>query len=229
MKYYHSEFNPKERIQKVIEDYLKPSLEKENFKFLKSQNILKKSNDFFEYHISFFNNRYNHGNETVEFEVYINIMSSKYKKWEESFYNYYNKVGGTYIDGGPALGFKNWNDEFSEASWYSLVKNDNKKLINRLKENIQNVAIPYFNKFNKIDTAIEELIKNNKRKLNFFIIFDLFIINNDFDSALNYVKKNNEWFETELAKNDNDSDFGMNYKVSYLKRKKEYEKIKNKL
>lgn len=226
MKYYHSELNPKERIQKVIEDYLKPSLEKEDFKFLKSQNVLKKSNDFFEYHISFFNNRYNHGNETVEFQVHINIMSSKYKKWEKSFYSYENKVGDTYIDGGPALGFKNWNDEFSDACWYSLVKTDNEKLINRLKENIQNVAIPYFNKFDKIDTAIEELLKNNNDG-NFLLIFDLLIIEKKFDTAVTFFEKNNQWFETELSENDNDSYFGMNYKISYLKRKTEYEKIKN--
>lgn len=225
MKYYHSELNPKERILKVVEDYLKPFLEEEEFKFLKSQSMFKKNNDFFEYHISFFNNRYNHGNETVEFEIYINVHSSKYKKWKKKFYIYENKVGGTYVDGGPALGFKNWNDEFTEASWYSLVKNDNEKLLNRLKDNIKNVAIPYFNKFKSIDSAIEELLKKNNDS-NFLLIFDLFIIENNFDSAIIFFEKNNKWFESELAKKDDDSYFGMNYKVSYLKRKEEYEKIK---
>jgi hypothetical protein len=226
MKYYHSELNPKERILKVIEDYLKPFLEKEDFKFLKSQNMFKKNYDFFEYHISFYNNRYNHGNETVEFEIYINILSPKYKKWEKSFYGYENKIGGTYIDGGNANGFKNWSEEFLEANWYSLVENDNEKLINRIKENIQNVALPYFNKFKKIDSTIEELLKNNNDG-NFLLIFDLLIMENNFDSAITFFEKNNQWFESELAKKDDESYFGMNYKRNYLVRKKEYEKIKN--
>ena len=226
MKYYHSELNPKERILKVVEDYLKPFLEKEDFKFLKSQNMFKKNNDFFENHISFFNNRYNHGNETVEFEIYINILSPKYKKWEKSFYGYENKIGGTYIDGGNAGGFKNWSDEFLKVNWYSLVENDNEKLISRIKENIQNVAIPYFNKFKKIDSALEELLKNNNDG-NFLLIFDLLIIENNFDSAITFFEKNNQWFESELVKKDDDSYFGMNYKNNYLERKKEYEKIKN--
>lgn len=228
MKYYHSELKPKERILKVIKDYLNPFLEKENFKFLKSQNMFKKNNDFFEYHISFFNNRYNHGNETVEFEIYLNIHSLKYKKWEKSFYGYENKIGGTYIDGGNANGFKNWNHKFLEANWYSLVENDNEKLINCIKENIQNIAMPYFNKFKTRDSAIEELLKNNNDG-NFLLIFDLLIINSDFDTAVTFFEKNNLWFESELAKKNDDSYFGMNYKNNYLKRKEVYEKFKNSL
>ncbi len=228
MKVYYSDLNPKKRIQKVIEDYLKPLLDKEGFKFLKSQMIFKKSNEFFEYKISFFNNRYNQGNDSVEFEIYINIHSPKYKKWEKSYYNYDNKIGGTFINGGPAIGLKNWDNEFNEAGWYDLARKDNEKLLNRIKHNIQEIALPYFYKFNTIYSAIEELL-NNKNDSNFLMIFDLLIINVDFDSALKFFENNNQWFESELAKKDEESYFDLNYKTNYLLRKKEYEKIKNRV
>lgn len=92
-------------------------------------------------------------------------------------------------------------------------------------ENIQNVAILYFNKFITTDSAIEELLKR-KNDSNFLRIFDLLIINNNFDYAITFFENNNQWFESELTKNDDESYFDMNYKYNYLKRKKEYEKIK---
>ena len=64
---------------------------KDNFKFLKSQNRFKKNNDFFEYHISFYNNRYNHGNETVEFEGQLfnkSDLSEETLEWLE----WYNSI-----------------------------------------------------------------------------------------------------------------------------------------
>lgn len=226
MKKYFEELPPNERILKIIEDFFKPFFEKENFTFSKSQRRFKRKTGFFENHISLFNNRHNFGNESVDFQIYITIHSSEYYKWEKKFYLLEIKSPENAIDGEPCYAIKNWNKEYLDGTWYNFVDYDNQKIIDSIIKNFQNSAIPYFDNFSSLENGINYLIEK-KNNGNFLLIFDLLMINEDFDLAIEFFEKNNSWFEDELKNCSDESYFAWNYKKNYLLRKVKYNEIKN--
>ncbi|MBK7213673.1 MAG: hypothetical protein IPH88_10360 [Bacteroidales bacterium] len=226
MKYYFQDLPPKERISGFIENFLYPVFEKEGFVYSKSQERFKKKNPFFDFHVTFFKNRYNQMNEAhpiAEFEICINIHSPAYRKWEKQYYGFDIAKEGTYIDGGNASGCSNWDDTYMKNNWYSLSENDNDSLVTMLTKNFRNAALPYFSRFDSLESGIEELLKRPTDG-KFLRIFDLLILSNQIPKALDFFENNNSWFEEELKKNEEESYFAWNYREEYLLRKNEYEK-----
>lgn len=121
MKKYFDELPPNERILKIIDEFFKPYLEKEDFVYSKSQRAFKRKKGFFENRISFYNNRHDFGNQSVDFEIYITINSSEYYKWEKKFYSLSVKSSKNPIDGNRCFDLKNWNDVYLDGTWYNLV------------------------------------------------------------------------------------------------------------
>lgn len=103
---------------------------------------------------------------------------------------------------------------------------DNQKIVEAIINNIKNSALPYFENFDSLENGIRYLMQN-KNDGNFLKIFDLLLLNEEIDVAIDFFDHNNSWFEIELQANNDESFFGMNYKSEYLLRKNKCNELKN--
>lgn len=218
MNHLYSDLKPGNRIDKLFVDFILPSVEKHGFKYLKSKRQFKRKPDFFEHHISWRGRKYNEGNKSVQFDIFINTFSPQYRKWETEFYDL-EKNWGNSIDGTRVDYINGWDKEFYENGWYDLVKFDNDKVMKRILENIESAGFNFFNHYVDFDSAIEELKKHHVK--NFEIIVDFYLIQNKYMEAIDFFEKNNSWHEDRLRsdKYEFHTQFLDNRKEPYLKRK----------
>ena len=111
----YADLAPGERIDKLFVEFVFPVLERRGFKYLKSKREFKKKNDFFDFRISWYGRKYNEGNISVEFDVFITIFSPKYRKWETEFYRL-DKNWQNAIDGGRADYIDGWHKEYGKRA-----------------------------------------------------------------------------------------------------------------
>tara|TARA_R110002124_G_C8743987_1_gene497667 strand:+ start:57 stop:773 length:717 start_codon:yes stop_codon:yes gene_type:complete len=219
----YSELKPMERITKLFLEFTFPSLEKNGFKYLKSQQEFKKRNDFFQFVIHWYGRKYNEGNLSVEFDIVLHVISPKYRKWETKFYNL-EKNWERAIDGTRVDYIENWNKEFYYSGWYDLVKDDNDKVMRSINKNFETFGKEFFQHYETIDSAINKLKENPI--IHFESIIDFYIIQDKWEKANEFFEENKEWFEEQekLEGNNPNSQFCLNRKEPFELRK---EKIKN--
>ncbi|PCJ84822.1 MAG: hypothetical protein COA57_08480 [Flavobacteriales bacterium] len=150
MNELYSGLKPKERIDKVIFDKVKPPLEELGFKYLKSEPSFKRSVNNFIQEISFSTSKWNETDEHVAFDLYIEVVSKEYDEWCKL--NYPDQVNGNRIFGFrpqnlPEKSWKlpNWShfwDNRFYNGWYNLAEHDNKDLIESLLNDLHTIAIP---------------------------------------------------------------------------------------
>lgn len=214
---------PSDRIAKLMEEFVFPGLADKGFKYIKSGRQFKKKNDFFDFHVSWYSRKFNYSNSIVEFDIYINTFSSRYRKWEKVFYNleknWDNAIDGTRVDY-----IEGWDKEYYDNGWYNLVKYDNEALMKKVAENIISAGFAFFEKYASFNTAIEELKKHHIK--NFEIIVDLYVIQGKYKEAIEFFDSHNEWHEERLNSDQFEyyDQFLNNRKEPYLMRK---EKLKN--
>lgn len=221
--YLYDNLKPGIRIDTLMAEFLTPILEPEGFKYLKSKREFKKEGEFFDFHLSWNGRKYNEGNRSVEFDIFINSFSPKYRKWETEYYqldkNWGNTIDGTrvdYIDG--------WDKEFYTLGWYDLVKYDNIKLMEKIVENTKGAGFKFFQNYTSLDSAIEKLkespIKNLEK------IVDFYILQNKWKEAYDFFENNKQWYEEEekLEGHDPKSQLSMNRRQPFELRK---EKLKD--
>lgn len=223
VKHLYSDMKPGDRIAKLMVEFVFPQLEQKGFKYIKSTREFKKTNEFFDFHIGWYTRKFNHGNTIVEFDMYINLFSPKYRKWEMEFYNL-EKNWGSSIDGTRVDYIEGWSKEFYNQGWYDLVKYDNAAVMKKVSENVMTAGFNFFEKYSTFDTAINELKRYHVK--NFETIVDLYIIQDKYEEALDFFDKHNEWFEERLksVQFEYHAQFVDNRKELYLQRK---EKLKN--
>ncbi len=223
VNHLYPEMNPGERITRLLHEFLNPVLEPKGFVFIKSQRSFKKKNDFFEYHISWFTSKFNRGNLIVKFRLWLSVYSPRYRKWEKDFYNLETKSESS-IDGHEVEYIKNWNQDYSHLGSYDLVKHDNEAVMNKIIENLELVGLPYFENFDSLDSAIEELKKYPIA--NFEKIVDFFITQNKYEEAIDFFENNNGWHEEQKRTEGQypESPFSLNRSKPYESRR---EKLKN--
>lgn len=214
----YNNLKPGARIDTLMAEFLTPVLEPEGFRYLKSKREFKKKGEFFDFHLSWYGRKYNEGNRSVEFDIFINSFSPKYRKWETEYYqldkNWGNAIDGTrvdYIDG--------WDKEYYTLGWYDLVKFDNIKLMEKVVENTKGAGFNFFQNYTSLDSAIAKLkqypIANLEK------IVDFYILQDRWKEAYDFFESNKQWHEEEekLAGNDPNSQYSMNRKIPFEKRK----------
>lgn len=223
VNHLYAEMKPGDRIAKLMVEFVFPKLEQQGFKYIKSGRGFKKTNEFFDFHVSWSTRKFNYGNTIVEFDVAISVSSLKYRKWEKEFYNL-EKIWGDGFDGSSVDYIEGWDKEFYKQGWYNLVKYNNARLMNKVSENVMTAGFAYFEKYATIDSAIIELKKYPVG--NFEKIVDLYVIQDNYEEAIDFFDKHNKWFEERLKSDqfEYNSQFVNNRKEPYLKRK---EKLKN--
>lgn len=219
----YDDLKPGARIDKLLVEFLSPILEPEGFKYLKSKQEFKKKGEFFNFHLSWHGRKYNEGNRSVEFDIFINSSSPKYRKWEKEFYqldkNWGNAIDGTrvnYIDG--------WDKEYYDLGWYDLVKYDNVKLMEKIVENTESAGFNFFQNYTSLDLAIKKLMDHPIANLE--IIVDFYILNDKWKEAYDFFESNKHWHEEQdrLEGSNPNSQYSMNRKIPFELRK---EKLHN--
>lgn len=218
ISHLHTEMKPADRIATLMREFVLPEVAKHGFTYSKSKRLFKKTNDFFDFHISWYTRKFNHGDIIVEFDMYINIFSPKYMAWEKEFYNLEESSEGA-LDGTRVDYIEDWDKEYYENGWYSLVKYDNEILMKKVSENVLTAGVAFFEKYVSFDSAIEELKKYHVK--NFETIVDLYIIQDRYEEAIDFFETHNQWHEERLNSDNFEyhEQFIDNRKVPYLKRK----------
>jgi hypothetical protein len=133
------------------------------FKYSKSgQHLtLKQKDNEFIYKISFHSSHYNIPGVNIAISVFANILSHKYKKWKLENKNELNLKNDVelseYICGGN---IGNLRKERKYLNWNIGKTETREKEMENIIDNINELAIPFFNHFNNID-KIKEGIENN--------------------------------------------------------------------
>lgn len=233
----YPELKPKERIDKLMVEFLNPILEPKGFKFLKSTRVFKKKGDFFDFHIRVFNNHHNFGNRIVSFGLDFRIQSLKYRRWETEYYDLKKNLRTNFksVDlvknnlskpvnvKGP-IKLKGWDETYYSGGFFDLVEHDNKKLMENIVSNIENAGFNYFDNYTSLDSAINKLkefpVANLER------IVDFYILQNKWKEAFDFFESNKQWHEEhEKAEGgDPNSQYSTSRKVPFEMRK---EKLNN--
>jgi hypothetical protein len=223
VRHLHANLKPGERIDRLFVDFILSTVEEKEFKYLKSKREFKRKTNFFEHHISWRGRKYNEGNRSVQFDIFINVSSPKYRKWETEFYNLEQNFG-TGIDGTRVDYIEGWEKDYYEHGWYDLVKFDNVDLMEKINENIKNAGFNFYNHYQSLDLAITELKKFPIKNLEFII--DFYLIQDKWQDAYDFFESNKHWHEQqEKSEGSNPkSQYSMNRRKPFELRK---EKLKN--
>src|ERR1035437_4262904 len=125
-KYLFTDLKAGDRIDKVIETYIFPDLEKLGFKLSKSKplKITRSINDF-EQEI-FFQKCKDNGTELVAFLPHFSVRCKTYKKWHKNKYGIETRYKK---EDDLILGYKahahdipGWTNDYFGALWYDLTK-----------------------------------------------------------------------------------------------------------
>lgn len=127
------------------------------FKYSKSGQYLrlKQKDSEFVFQISFSSSHYNVADVNVSVSVYASVISQKFKKWQsENIKGKFNSYPSEHICGG-LIG--NLQDKTVYMKWNVGNKATREQEIENILENINRLAIPYFDKFNNIQNLITEI------------------------------------------------------------------------
>ncbi|MDR0541851.1 MAG: hypothetical protein LBH19_06525 [Dysgonamonadaceae bacterium] len=133
------------------------------FKYSKSRRhlrLIQKNNEFI-YQISFWSGHYNIPGENVALSVFANVLSHKYKNWKLENKNKLNIINGIvneYICGGN---IGNLRKDHKYLKWNIGKAETREKEIENIIDNINKLAIPFFQHFNNADKLKDELENNS--------------------------------------------------------------------
>ncbi len=190
------ELKPKDRIRRIILEYILPNLEKKGFKLLKSELILKRDLGDFQQEIFFKTSRRNSRDLCIKFDPHFFVKSKEYSKWYKKTYK--EKIPNDYRISNSTLwasgnDIPNWGKTLYSYSWYDLLERDNFEIIQEINEKIEKVAIPYMNKHSEWNSAINMIMKRNSFTDTAMIL--------DFCEMQNNIEKANEishWYQTSV-------------------------------
>jgi hypothetical protein len=150
------------------------------FKYSKSSRHLrlKQKNNEFIYQISFYSSHYNIPGENVALSVFANVLSHKYKNWKLENKNELNIINGIvneYICGGN---IGNLRKDHKYLKWNIGKAETREKEIENIIDNINKLAIPFFQHFNNADKLKDELENN---------IIDYYFDRNEIGNFYKYI------------------------------------------
>lgn len=176
----YADLAPKERIQKLLEEYIVEELSGLGFKFNKSQFTFTRKVDHFQQEIYLPRGKWNRKGVNVYFRVMYGVTSSKYKKWHTSTYGI--PALGNGVSGGDSTNNKEWESRYCKLGEYDLQKYDNPDLMQDLLSNIKNIAIPFLEERSDWGRAAKGLLTDGYTGL-IAKIFDFYILDDKLEIA----------------------------------------------
>lgn len=189
----YPELNPTERIPRIIQEFIFPPLEKEGFKILNSGLSIKRNTNIFTQEIWFSRSKWNIENEICAFTPHFSTTIKGYNRWHKSKYgdNPLNDV----LYGRAANYIQGWNKELFDGNDYDLAKNDNKRIIQLLNENIKLAGLSHLLELSNYKTAID-FLRDSKHYYLTPKMIDICFIAKDFKMARGVLKWFREYEQT---------------------------------
>lgn len=153
-------------VCKAIADYYAPY----GFKYAASQQhmTLKQKGKEYAFRISFSSSHYNVADQNVSLSVCANVISTKYKKWQEEHKDYLidRYSPNEYVAGG-LIG--NLQEKSAYLKWNVANPDTRAKETEDIINHINKLAIPFFDSFNDIPRLVEHIKQNGE----YFGIWDI--------------------------------------------------------
>lgn len=187
----YQDLPPGDRIKKLFEEKIEPHLIKNGFKFIKSKNLFKRKVGQFTQEIYIAKSKWNKADEVCSFWLVFNIVADNYNQWHRENYGILplnNCVTGFYHNH-----LKNWKTEYN-LDKYDLSKHDNIKVFKEIKDNLENVIMPLFNKFSGYEKAADTLMQD-KEYWWAAKIYDYYLIEGKFDKAKKALLAGKEYYD----------------------------------
>lgn len=186
MNKIYPELSPKERIPKIVREFLFPHFEKQGFKTLKSGLTIKRECGDLVHEVEIFKNHRNYIGAVCAFEVWASIYSPTYNKWHKLVFGeklLNTKLIASRIELLPGSTIDPIEGDFD------FERHDNNQLIDEIVSNINDSVIPFFNDHLRIDDVIET-IESEKTYHKIATLLDLCELRKDEVKAKNLIK----WF-----------------------------------
>ncbi len=187
--FLYADLKPGDRIHKIIEEYIYPDLKNKGFKLKKSPLSLIRTLGQLEQTIHFQKNLHNSGNVTAAFDISFHISFKSYKTWHLEKYNK-SIINEAVASVKYGRDIPNWSNDFTSSLWYDLAQTDNVKIIDVLKNNINNYGLKYLDSYSDFQTSINTI----KEKNLFYqtpLIYDFCVFLNDKKQAAEILT----WFD----------------------------------
>ena len=193
---YFPDQKPGERIHSVISEYIRPNLEQNGFKMLKSELSFKRKTEQFEQEIHFSKSRHNRANEMVRFDIGFIVTSNYYKKWLKKTYGKEFADGSIFASNANYI--PNWNKKVLHSiSWYDLATDDNSVIVDIVNYNIKNNGLEFLNNLSNFKVAVD-YIMGMERYARTPMLMDFCEIVNNKEKAEEVLN----WFENFKDKTD---------------------------
>ena len=159
-KLLYPRLNPKERILKIVEKHIFPSLEKRGFKLSKLNLSMSRMVGDLKQEIKILTRYKKKGKEALVFDIAFQVSFPKYKRWHLKMfkkppYNYIlSRSLGSYILG--------WDSTLYKRG-YDLAKHDNLPLIKLAKANILGPGLEAMNDNSNVQEFVTRTIDSQRR------------------------------------------------------------------
>ncbi len=193
----YQDLAPGERIKKLFEEKLGPFLTANNFRFVKSKNLFKRQTGTFTQEIYVAKDKWNRGDEVCAFWLIFIITAGDFNAWHQKEYGTLpmnNIVASFYHNH-----LKNWKTEFLSQQ-YDLSKQDNNKVFEEIKVNIENLVFPLFDKYSTYETSADTLMER-KEYWQAAKIYDYYSKTGNFGKAKNTLLAGEQFFSTQTEPN----------------------------
>jgi hypothetical protein len=189
----YQDLPPGDRIRKLFEEKIAPFLARDGFKFIKSKNLFKRKVGQFTQEIYIAKSKWNKADEVCSFWLIFNVLADNYNQW-------HNEKYGTIPLNNGVTGFyhnhlKNWKTEY-KLDKYDLSTQDNIKVFNEIKGNLQNVIMPLFDKFSDYEKSADSLMEN-KEYWWAAKIYDYYLIAGKVDKAKKTLIAGKEYYDNQ--------------------------------
>jgi hypothetical protein len=189
----YQDLPPGDRIKKLFEERIEPFLAKRGFKFIKSKNRFKRRVGPLTHEIYIAKGKWNKADEVCSFWLIINVLGDNYNQWHKQ--NYGTLPLNNCVTSWYHTDLKNWKTKYNLGK-YNLSKQDNIKVFEEIKENLENLILPLFDKFSDYEKSADTLMQNKEywwaAKL-----YDYYLIAGNADKAKQVLKVGKEYYDTQ--------------------------------
>lgn len=189
----YPDLSPTDRIPRIIQEFVFPSLEEKGFKILKSGLSIRRIVDTYQQEIWFSKSKWNVANEICAFTPHFSVKIKNYKKWHLREYG--ERPLNDFLEGHAANYIDGWNTDLFDCDEYDLSRDNNLQIIKLLNQNIVNCGIPFLEQFSNYKSAFEYLMKSER----YYIapkMIDLCFMQKDFVMAKEIVNSFRNYKQT---------------------------------
>jgi hypothetical protein len=194
----YQDLPPGDRIKKLFEEKIEPLLTERGFKFIKSKNLFKRKAVQLTQEIYIAKSKWNRADEVCSFWLIFSVLADNYNQWHKQ--NYGTMPLNNVVTSFYHNHMKNWKTRY-KLDQYDLSKQDNNKVFEEIKENIEKLILPLFDKFSDYEKSADTLMKNREywwaAK-----IYDYYLIAGKVDKAKQVLIAGKEYYDkqTDLQK-----------------------------